>query len=100
MGTLTDVMAVLVVEEAPVTSEQDIYNGHGAIERQLGNLSGGKLAVGVAELDDSIVLAGRPRVGDDAVVSGLLDGEVDRVGVLEVDSLGDDAALGILGCVG
>ena len=93
-------MAVLVVEETPVPSQQDIHNGHGAVKGELGNLGGGELAVGVAELDNGGVITGREGIGDDTIVSGFLDGEVDRVGVREVDSLGNDTALGLLGGIG
>jgi hypothetical protein len=93
----TDITAVLVVEEAPVARNQGIHNGHGTVEGQLGDLGGGELAVGVAELDDGLVLAGREGVGDDAVVSCLLDVVLDDVGILQVDGLGDDLRLGLLG---
>ena len=93
----TNVTAVLVVEEAPVAGNQGIHNGHSTVEGQLGDLGGGELAVGVAELDDGLELAGGEGIGDDAVVSCLLDAVLDDVGILQVDGLGDDLRLGLVG---
>lgn len=93
----TNVTAVPVVEEAPVARNQGIHNGHSTVEGQLGDLGGGELAVGVAELDDGLVLAGREGVGDDAVVSCLLDVVFDDAGILQVDGPGDDLRLGLVG---
>jgi hypothetical protein len=87
---LTDVMTVLIVQETPEDGDQSIKDSHSTIEGQLGDLSGLKLAVGVAVLDNGIVFLGVVLARQDTVVTGLLDGIVDRGGLVEVDSLGED----------
>jgi len=85
-----DVVAVQVVENPPADSEQGVDESEGGVEGQFHNLSGGKLAEGIAESDHGFVLLDVVAEGSNAVVAGSLDGVVDRWGVLEVHCHGDD----------
>lgn len=83
-------MTVLIIQETPEYGDQSIKDRHSTIEGQLGNLSGLKLAIGVAVLDNGIVFLSVVLARQDTVVTGLLDGIVDRGGLVEVDGLGED----------
>lgn len=87
-----DIGSVLEVEECPAGGAEGIDQSESAIEGEFGDLSGGELAVGVAELDDACVGLGCVAEGADTVVAGAQDGVVDGGWVAEVDGLGDDLA--------
>lgn len=95
-----DVMPVLEIEKGPAGTHEGVDEGQDAVERKLSNLSGGKLSVGIAELDNALVLVGGVAIGADTVVAGALDGIVDGRGIAQVDGLGDDLRASLVGIIG
>lgn len=91
---------MLVVKETPVSSDQGIQDGDATVKGKLGDLRGLKLAVGIAELDNSGIFFGVVTVRDNTVVSGLLDGVFDGARLLQVDSLCGNEVLGLLRGIG
>ena len=75
---LTNILSMLIVQEPPVDGDKSIKDSNGTIERQLGDLSGWELAVGIAELDHGVILFRGKTIRNNAVVSSLLDGIIDR----------------------
>jgi hypothetical protein len=80
-------MAMLVVKETPVNDHQSIQDGDATVEGQLGDLSGLKFAICISKFDHGCVIILAGAVGNDAVVSSLLDGIVERARVVQVDGL-------------
>jgi hypothetical protein len=87
---LTDIPAMLIVEETPVNSNQGIQDSDGAVKRELGDLRGWKLAIGIPELNDGTILLSNPWIGHNAIITSLLDRVVDIVCILQVNGLGED----------
>lgn len=93
---LTYIGVVLVVEEAPENSHEEIEDRYSSIKRQLGDLGTRKLAISIAELSDGRILARSELVREDTVIASIFDVVLDRLRVLQVDGLGEDQVLGFL----
>ena len=94
-----DVVAVLNIEEGPEGAENSVGDGQTTIKGQLGYLSSGELAIGIAELNDAVVFVVGVGVGRDAVVAGAADWVVDSFRIFEVDRFIVDGILRAVGAV-
>lgn len=95
----TNVMAMLIIEEAPVNDYQSVENGHAAVEGQFGNLCSGQLSICIPKLHNSIVFVNVESICHNTVESSLLDGVMDRPRIVEVDGLGKNHGAGFLSSI-
>lgn len=87
---------MLIVEEAPENSHEEVENGDPSIEGELGYLGTRQLAICIAEFYHSLVVARSILVCEDAVVTSVFDVIFNRLRVLEVNGLGENQVLGLL----
>lgn len=85
-----------VVQEAPVPGNKGVEDGHAAVERKFGDLVRRKLSVRISEFADGFILGRRINLCQDAVISRLFHGVLNRLGVVQVNGLRQDVTFGLL----
>lgn len=67
---------------------------HSSVERKLGDLGSGELAICIAELNHRVIVLIGVGVGANTVETGLFDRVLDRFRVVEMNRLGKDGVFG------